>query len=211
MYHPESRKIIDELNGQISSLKGGIFAKLGNVELMISSKDGIGGFIEEWFGAWSKENGFNVQKQHNAQIFPDYFVGGNGLLEIKTFDKQAGPAFDIANFESYCESAANTPSRVESDYLIFSYLSINGELSIKDIWLKKIWEISSPSARGALKTQIKRDVIYNIRPARWYSDNLRYSVFKTKEDFVDALYKTQNEYTGKDHKQRYLINLERGL
>lgn len=137
-------------------------------------------------------------------------MGSNSLLEIKTFNSQATPAFDIANFESYCESVSNMPSRAESDYLIFSYLSINGRLSIKDIWLKKIWEMTSSSSRGALKTQIKRDVIYNIRPATWYKKTA-FTIFKSKEEFIDALFQTQREYLGYDYSDEYLRSLQRGL
>ena len=210
MYNHETNRIYNELLAQKYSFTGGIYFQLGDINHELTGRDGIGGIIEEWFGIWAEKNNFNVTKQKESQVFPDYYVDSKSLLEIKTFNSKATPGFDIANFESYCESVSNTPSRVESDYLIFSYLSVNGKLSIQDIWLKKIWEISSSSARGALKTQIKRDVIYNIRPTTWYSST-QFENFKTKEQFIDALFQTQKDYVGYDYKDRYLLNLQRGL
>ena len=57
------------------------------------------------------------------------------------------------------------------------------------------------SSRYPLKTQNKKDVIYNIRPAIWYSRNTTFKVFNDKYEFVDALYKTQNIYRGFDYKK----------
>jgi len=208
-YHNESIKIKDELVRQKSSLKGGIKFSLGRYSVQINSKDGIGGLIEEWLGIWCDSNGFNIRRPRlgTSQTFPDYFVGSNRhLLEIKTFNDEASPAFDLANFDSYCKSVADTPSRVDADYLIMSYKLNGGLLSIERVWLKKIWEITSPSARWALKTQTKKSVIYNIRPATWYASNLKYGVFQSKEDFVEALFKTQEQYKGFSYIEEYNKN-----
>jgi hypothetical protein len=210
MYNHETNRIYNELLAQKHSFTGGIYFQLGGINIEIKGKDGIGGIIEEWFGEWAQKNRFNVTRQVDSQVFPDYYVNTNSLLEIKTFNSLANPSFDIANFESYCESVSNTPSRAESDYLIFSYLSHNGKISIKDIWLKKIWEITCNSAKDPLKNQTKRNVIYNIRPATWYKKT-QFDVFKSKEEFINALFQTQKNYTGYDFKERYLLNLQRGL
>lgn len=201
MYHPVSLKALELLKSEKPLLVGGTKFKISNIEIDIGSKDGLGGLIEEWFGLWSLQKGLavhNPKNLGNSQTFPDYYVGDNkeGLLEIKSFDMDASANFDIANFESYCESLSFNPARLDSDYLIFGY-RLNGKvLTIGEIWLKKIWEITCPSKRWPLKTQTKRDQIYNIRPATWYSNRSRYTSFKTKEEFVNALYGTQKEYLG---------------
>lgn len=69
-------------------------------------------------------------------------------------------------------------------------MSEDGNITIKDIWLKKIWEISGTSSRYALKTQIKRDVIYNIRPNSQFKNNNNNTPFNSKKDFIIALYQT---------------------
>lgn len=210
MYHEESIKIYEALLKNLESLQGGTVFKIGDVSIRVEGKDGLGGLIEEWFGAWAEEQGFkinNPKKEGGSQEFPDYYVGDdNSLLEVKAFDSSASANFDLANFESYCESVANSPERAESDYLIFSYKLSGSKLSIENIWLKKIWEITCPSERWPIKTQTKRDVIYNIRPASWYSTRSRFKVFSTKKEFIDAVFETQAEYTGSDNKSLYLAN-----
>ena len=209
-YHKESLSMYQALLGIKPSLVGGTHFHLGDVSLQIEGKDGIGGLIEEWFGVWAQRQNFNIRPKDASQEFPDYFVGNdNGLLEIKTFDRDASPNFDIANFESYCASLAENPHRLYSDYLIFGYRVNNGQLSIADIWLKKIWEITCPSERWALKTQTKRDVIYNIRPATWYSNRGRYQPFNDPKLFVQALYETQQAYRGYSDLDLYLSNINR--
>ncbi|TXK93852.1 restriction endonuclease [Methylococcaceae bacterium CS1] len=211
MYHTESLKIKESLINSIDELVGGTVFKIGSISIDVEGKDGLGGLIEEWLGKWAENQKFiinNPKKNGSSQEFPDYYVGtDNHLLEVKTFDSTAGANFDLANFESYCESISNTPSRVDSDYLIFAYKLDGTELSIKNVWLKKIWEITCPSERWPLKTQTKRDVIYNIRPASWFSNKPRFKTFTTKEEFINALFETEKQYRGYSHKNTYLSNL----
>ena len=116
------------------------------------------------------------------------------MLEIKCFDSSAGANFDLANFDSYCASLAQNPNRLFADYLIFSYELDGHRLKISDIWLKKIWEITCSSDAFPLKIQRKRGIIYNIRPATWYSKNPRFEPFLDWKQFVKALYETEKKY-----------------
>ncbi|MCV6638239.1 NgoBV family restriction endonuclease [Candidatus Albibeggiatoa sp. nov. NOAA] len=213
MYHKESVRIHKTLLVELDSLKGETTFRIGNISIQVEGKDGIGGLIEEWFGIWADKHRFNItnpKKQGSSQEFPDYYIGKDqSLLEVKTFDFSASANFDLANFESYCESVAHMPERVDSDYLIFAYRLEKSALKIENVWLKKIWEITCPSERWALKTQTKRDVIYNIRPANWYSDKTKYKTFASKQDFINALFKTQQDYTGSSYKTLYLENLSK--
>ncbi|MEA1989423.1 MAG: NgoBV family restriction endonuclease [Pseudomonadota bacterium] len=209
MYHPESQKMHDKLASDLP-LRGGTKFTIDNAEINIEGKDGLGGLIEEWFGVWAQNQGFNIinpKKLGSSQEFPDYYVGQDeGLLEVKAFDGDAGPNFDLANFEAYCKSLSENPERIKSDYLIFSYRLNGSDLTIDRIWLKKIWQITCASERWPLKTQTKKDVIYNIRPATWFSDRAQFKTFSSQQEFINALYKTQNEYRGYDYKAQYLAN-----
>ncbi len=207
MYHPESTKIKNLLLSNIDSLKGGTLFSIGDISIKVEGKDGLGGLIEEWFGVWAEKQGFNIKNPGSSQQFPDFFIGqDNSFLEIKTFDGTKSPNFDLANFESYCESVSNMPSRTDSDYLIFSYELIGSALTIKNIWLKKIWEITCSSKNYPLRIQQKKEVIYNIRPATWYSTRLTYTVFKSKQEFIEALFRTQKIYRGYDYLDKYIKN-----
>lgn len=209
MYHSESLKLFNAITKQLP-LSGGISLTIGSINILSTGKDGIGGLIEEWFGIWAKANQFIIidpKLVGGSQEFPDYYVGtDNGLLEVKAFDLDASANFDIANFESYCQSVSNFPARADSDYIIFGYRMNAGVLTIEKVWLKKIWEITCPSKRWPLKTQTKRGVIYNIRPAKWYSSRSTYHVFKTKDEFINALFDTQQAYKGQNFKALYQKN-----
>lgn len=208
MYNSESIKIKNELLKVLTSLKGKTTITLGGVSIDVEGKSGMGDLLEEWFGVWANKNNFSVEKQTESQEFPYYFIGENRHnLEIKTFDSTAGANFDLANFDSYCKSVADNPSRADSDYLIFSYKLDNGFLSIENIWLKKIWEITCPSAAYPLKIQQKKKIIYNIRPANWDAKNTKFKTFASKEEFIEALFNTQKQYKGISNKPLYLSNL----
>lgn len=207
IYNEESLKIYQKLDSIKATLVGSTVFQFAGISVNVEGKDGIGGLIEEWVGIWAIKQKFNIKKATASQAFPDYFVGtNNSFLEIKAFDYNASANFDIANFESYCPSLAQNPSRLNSDYLIFGYQITGHKISIKNVWLKKIWEITCPSERWPLKTQTKRDVIYNIRPASWDSTRSTYKTFNSPGEFVNALYETQERYTGKSDKQLYLTN-----
>lgn len=117
-----------------------------------------------------------------------------GLLEVKCFDFERGPGFDLANFDSYCNSLLEHAYRIDSDYLILAYQMNDGVINIKNVWLKKIWELACPSSTYPLKVQEKKLIIYNIRPSVWYSERARFKPFNTKEDFLSALNNTRYQY-----------------
>jgi NgoBV restriction endonuclease len=212
-----AKKMYEALLVEVENgLVGKITFKMNAIEFEINSKDGIGGHIQEWLEKWMVDKAISYSIPSNSQSFPDFFLHNLhdnkvSLLEVKSFDMDAGANFDIANFQSYCQSLATNPERIYSDYLIFGYLLNEGRLVIKNIWLKKIWEICCPSERFPLKTQVKRDVIYNIRPASWYASNPTYKPFKTKDDFVKALYDTEEMYLNRVSENKGVYSVKKLL
>jgi len=206
MYYKMSKKtkvsakdIYEELvsNFKIKDKIGSVQIKLGGITAKYSGRDAIGDLLQEWIGEWMKSKKYYFRTKANTQEFPDFLLDetdDKGFLEIKTFNADASPAFDIANFDSYCTSLLTIPERIEAEYLILSYKMINSELRINDIWLKKVWEISSPSGPNPVKLQTKRGQIYNLRPCTWYSSKLKYKPFTNKNDFLKALANTQANY-----------------
>ena len=81
------------------------------------------------------------------QEFPDYYIGQrNDFLEIKCFDIDRKPSFDVTDFENYYEvlkeGSKLSLKHLNCDYLIFAYeMTSSGEILIHDIFLKKIKEI----------------------------------------------------------------------
>lgn len=176
---------------------GKINFSLNGISIDLEIKDIIGNVLQAWFGKWLKINNIYYTTKPNTQEFPDFIISTNiknGMLEFKSFDSTKSPNFDVANFDSYCRSLLTDSYRLDADYLIVSYKLTGADITIENMWLKKIWEICTSSERFALKTQVKQDTIVNIRPATWYSSSASFKPFKTKEDFLLAIYKTLKVY-----------------
>lgn len=177
---------------------GGIKFTVKDLSIIIKTKDTVGNLLQEWLKAWLLQSDIDFEENTNSQTFPDFLLDKtnpkSGLLEVKSFDFDRGPGFDLANFDSYCNSLLSHAYRIDSDYLIMAYQMNDGIISIKDVWLKKIWELACPSSTYPLKVQEKKNVIYNIRPSIWYSDRAKFKPFTSKEEFLSALNDTRYQY-----------------
>tara|TARA_Y100001954_G_scaffold175921_1_gene186991 strand:- start:1605 stop:2291 length:687 start_codon:yes stop_codon:yes gene_type:complete len=183
---------------------GHINFKLKDLSIVVKSKDTIGNLIQDWIKEWMKSQKIFFFQKSNSQAFPDFLLNEHnrkiGLLEVKSFDYDRGPGFDLANFDSYCNSLLTHAYRLDSDYLIIGYkMNEEGQISIENVWLKKIWELACASSTYPLKVQEKKNVIYNIRPSTWYSERSIYKPFNTKEEFLNALNETRYQYPQTRH------------
>ena len=187
MTNPLISEIVTKIRESGVIRKDGLLTfELAGISIEIDNKDVIGGILQSWFGEWLKVNGFkDIQKE--TQQFPDFQFNGDIWMELKTFDAEKSPSFDVANFASYIDSLLIKPQRLNSDYLIFSYIVHDSRISINDIWIKKVWEITGPSERNILNLQVKRNQPYNIRPKTWYSHNVE--TFNSRREFVNALWR----------------------
>ena len=197
-----AQELCDELQSlNLDQTSGQIVFSLSGTTVKIKTTDIVGNSIQSWLGQYMEDLDIYFDDRV-TQEFPDFILDDanpeKGLLEVKAFNYNATPAFDIANFDSYCDSVKEKPYRLDADYLIFGYLmSDDGDISIKKIWLKKIWQIAGTSNGYPLKTQVKRGVIYNIRPEGNFKFD-RPSTFSNKDDFLKALYETISAYRGVD-------------
>lgn len=179
---------------------GIILFNLAGISVKINTTDTVGITLQAWLKQYLLNNNIYFLEPSNTQEFPDFYLDDNdiysSMLEVKAFNYNATPAFDIANFESYCSSVVNKPYRLDANYLIFGYIMNNfGDITIKKIWLYKIWQIAGTSQRFPLKTQVKRDMIYNIRPNSDFKSGNK-GPFQTREEFLFAIYKTLSSYKG---------------
>ncbi len=177
---------------------GMIQFKLKDLSIEVGTKDTVGNLIQEWLKEWMKRDGVEFQENPSSQTFPDIFLDTSdhkkGLLEVKTFDFDRGPGFDLANFDAYCNSLTTSAYRLDSDYLILAYQMEGSKITIKNVWLKKIWELAGGSEPYPIKVQEKKKIIYNIRPVIWYSERAKFKPFLSKEDFLKALNNTRYQY-----------------
>lgn len=184
-------KLLDD--DKILELEGQIKFFLGDVSIVVKQKDVVGNIIQEWLQGWFDKRGIEYSPNPNTQMPPDFFLDKKNktknLLEVKAFNRNASPGFDIADFRMYSEEIVEKPYMLNVDYLIFGYdMSDDGIVTIKDVWLKKVWEITRPMKGWSINLQIKQNVVHKIRPGVWYSDNPRdFYMFKGIEDFVSAV------------------------
>lgn len=194
-------KLVDEY--KIIGEQGVINFSLKNLTISIETKDTVGNLLQEWLKAWMANEKIEFEENKNSQTFPDFRLDTldykKGLLEVKTFDWDRGPGFDLANFDSYCNSLLENSFRIDSDYLIFAYQMEGSVITIKNVWIKKIWELACPSGTYPIKVQEKKSIIYNLRPATWYSDRNKFKPFTSKEAFLSALNETRYQYPQTRH------------
>lgn len=198
MYGVKATNVVNELLAHnILGATGKISIELLGVKCDVNDKSAVGNLLQEWLGAWMTSVGVYHRVNQNTQEFPDFYLSeafDTDLLEVKTFDYSKAPNFDIANFDAYVRSLKNASYRLNADYLILGYVLTESELRIEKIWLKKIWEITCPSAQFSLKTQVKQGKIVNIRPYNFKNMSKGFQPFDDREQFVNAIRQTLAEY-----------------
>lgn len=185
-----ARKLYEALvSSGIVGATGETNFELHGLKTLVRDSSIVGNVIQEWLKAFMKSKKISFRTKPNSQEFPDFLMNPDNdqidLIEVKCFKKS--PNFDVANFLAYCRSLTTAPYRLDADYLIFKYEENETGIVITDIWLKKVWEICSPSERSRLKIQWKQSVPFNIRPSTWYAKKPKYSSFATRLDFVTAI------------------------
>ncbi len=180
----------------ILELEGQIKFFLGDVNIIVRQKDVVGNIMQEWLQGWLDAKGIEYAPSENTQMPPDFFLDPDdrtkGLLEVKAFNRNGSPGFDIADFRMYASEIQEKPYMLDVDYLIFGYdMSDDGIVTIKDVWLKKVWQITRRMENYPINLQVKEGVIHKIRPGVWYSERITdYAIFDCLEDFVSAIEET---------------------
>ena len=184
------------LDEEIKSKRGNLTFSLAGIEFPVESRDIVGGVLQEWFEKFLLSKQIFVAKPSNTQDWPDFILSNGDHLEIKAFNHDASPGFDIANFDAYTRSLIHHPERLDTEHIIFSYVSNAAGISVIDFWLKKAWQMTGPSAKNFLNLQVKQDVPVNIRPKDWRGAG---ELFTNRKDFVIALGEAMNHF----HPERY--------
>lgn len=179
---------------KILEIKGQIKFYLGNVKIIVKQRDVVGNIMQEWLEGWMKFNDINYRPNPNSQMPPDFYLNKQDntkeLLEVKAFNYDATPAFDIADFNAFQSEIINKPYMLHAKYLIFGYrMQEDGYVIVKRLWLKNVWQICRRSEKWPLNLQVKDNVVHKIRPAKWHSTgkSLKFKTFKNLEDFISAI------------------------
>ena len=191
-------EIYDKLlnDDHILELEGQIKFYLGDVNIIVKQKDVVGNIMQEWLQGWLDALSIEYALSENTQMPPDFFLNPDDktkdLLEVKAFNRNGTPGFDIADFRMYASEIQEKPYMLDVDYLIFGYdMSDDGIVTIKDVWLKKVWQITRRMENYPINLQVKEGVIHKIRPGVWYSEKTTdYAIFDCLEDFISAIEET---------------------
>ena len=190
-------RLVNDYN--IKEKTGYIRFNIGEVSINATTRDSVGNLIQNWVKAWLREEDIEAEENPNTQTAPDFFLDlqdkKKGWLEIKAFYNS--PNFDVADFVPYGNNLPENIHVLDETFLIFQY-DLNeetGEVSIVNVWLKKIWEICGSSNNYALNVQAKapdknapaQKQIFKIRPITWYSPNGQFKPFGSVEKFLCAI------------------------
>lgn len=182
------------IQNAVPGKKGSIDFNLAGVSFKVKGLDVVGGILQEWLENWLIQNKIKFTKPDNSQEWPDLTLGNGEHLEVKAFNYEAGPAFDLGNFRAYIDSLIDYPSRLFDKHLVFGYSSNpkDGSIEITRIWLKNIWELTGPSPKNVIELQVKKGVVYNLRPKKFYSPNV--STYESAIEYVNDLGKAIDKF-----------------
>lgn len=196
--HVTPQEIYDELINvdKIKSITGQIRFNLGDVSIVVKRKDVVGNILQEWLEGWLQERNIAYAPNPNTQMPPDIYLTPEdttrNLLEIKAFNREASPGFDIADFKAFTRELIEKPYHLDIVYLIFGYTmdEQTGDVIVKDLWLKRIWEIMRPMDSWPITVQYKNNILQKMRPGSWYTSRGKFRIFENKEDFLSAFEQT---------------------
>lgn len=182
---------------KILEVKGQIKFYLGDVDIIVKQRDVVGNIMQEWLEGWFKKNAVVYKPNPNSQMPPDFYLDLDNLtselLEVKAFNYDASPGFDIADFNAFQSEIIDKPYMLHAKYLIFGYQMMgDGYVIIKKLWLYNVWEICRRMELWPLNLQIKDKVVHKIRPCTWYAKGpkVKFRPFESLEDFISAMDQT---------------------
>jgi len=117
-----AQQVFDTLinEDKILEISGQIKFFLGDVKIIVKQKDVVGNIMQEWLEGWLKKRNVAYSVNPNTQMPPDFFLSPrdhkHNLLEIKAFNSDASPGFDIADFTMYSEEIIREPYMLDVDY-----------------------------------------------------------------------------------------------
>lgn len=178
----------ERLEGQ----HGAITITFANRNHVYTGNDVIGNCLQEWLPDWFRFLGVNIQPGSGTQVFPDFVANFNNEeydVEVKAWNINNAPAFDLANFYSFLETTYSSPGKINAQYFILAYKPDDDGFSqgftVQKVFLKHIWEITSSSRNYPICLQVKKGNPYAMRPFNFYRNPE--GSFNSKLDFLTAV------------------------
>ncbi|MCL2355794.1 MAG: NgoBV family restriction endonuclease [Defluviitaleaceae bacterium] len=182
------KKALEKIKGE----RGTVVITIGNIPKISKSNDIIGNCVQEWIPQWLEDEGLTLESNKKSQAFPDFTAVIDGKrydMEVKCWNYNQSPAFDIANFNGFYREIFSNPAKLNAKYLIFGYSPTKHGFEIKDIFLKNLWDITSVSRKYPVGLQVKQGQPYAIRPFPFHK--LPGEAFGSAEKFIAAIRDTR--------------------
>lgn len=128
---------------KILEVKGQIRFYLGSVDIVVKQRDVVGNIMQEWLEGYLRKNNIEYSPNPNTQMPPDIFLDPDdktrNLLEVKAFNYEASPGFDIADFNAYQQEIVEKPYMLHVKYLVFGYVMTDeGYVIIKKLSKRRL-------------------------------------------------------------------------
>ncbi|WP_406614620.1 NgoBV family restriction endonuclease [Mycoplasma corogypsi] len=186
------QELFDISKAKLEGQHGIITITFANSSHVYTGNDVIGNCLQEWLPNWFTHLGVNIRSGKGTQVFPDFIVKFGDKeydFEVKAWNINNSPAFDLANFQSFVETTYNTPGKLNAQYFILGYKPDDDGFSqgftVQKVFLKHIWEITSSTKKYPIGLQVKRNMPYAMRPYN-FNRNSNGS-FSSKIEFIKAV------------------------
>lgn len=196
---------IDSLNDLSKLLGQNVHNKQGSIVIYVDgipqishSNDIIGNSLQEWLPAWFADNGLNLTPNKHTQAFPDFmahFKEQDIPMDIKCWNYDAQPAFDIANFDSFYRTTYTDPEKITAKYLVIGYKPNKHGFKIEYVDLKDLCELVGKTKTKPMNLQVKQGKPYAIRPINFRNPK---NAFNDVEDMLKAIKETRDQYPKND-------------
>jgi len=185
------KKAIESIKGE----KGVITINIGGIPKTSKSNSIIGNCVQEWIPQWLEDNGLKLEPNTHTQSFPDFTadIGGKKYdMEVKCWNYNNSPAFDISNFDGFYREIYINPAKLYAKYLIFAYKPTTHGFIIENIYLKNLWEITGKSVKYPIGLQVKQGRPFAIRPVPFHK--FPEKAFEDVKGFICAIAETRKEF-----------------
>ena len=186
---------------QLEKKQGTIAINFANHPIIYSGNDIIGNSLQEWLPSWFSHLKVDIKPGAHSQEFPDFVANFNGIkcdIEVKAWNYNNNPAFDIANFHSFVQQTYSSPGKINAYFIILGYTPANDGFSkgftVEKVYLKRICEITNRSRKYPIGLQVKRNSPYAIRPCAFNRANS----FQNKEEFIVAICETYKMFPNRN-------------
>lgn len=186
------------LGAEVYKKQGSIMIYVGGIPQISHSNDIVGNSLQEWLPAWFSDNGLDLTPNEHTQAFPDFmahFKNENIPMDIKCWNFNAQPAFDIANFDSFYRTTYTDPEKITAKYLVIGYKPNEHGFTIEYVDLKDLWELLGKTKTKPMNLQVKQGKPYAIRPINFRKPE---NAFNDVEEMLKAIKATRDQYPNKD-------------